>query len=156
MNEQAAERAGAALVGALARAVTDGFDAIAYRQVFGRAQGGDDGGARGGYQLTGDRCGREGDIACLAQVDDGGHRDGHKAVGTADGAVALGERLDHNILDAQIIETDGDRADVDDGVDGAYLVKHHGVGRGSVRLGLRLGELGEHGVGKLLGALGHG
>ena len=41
-----------------------------------------------------------------------------EAVGTVDGAVALGERLDDNILDAQVIEADGDRADVDDGIDG--------------------------------------
>ena len=66
MNEQTTERAGAALVGALACAVADGLDAVAGRQVLGRAQRGDDGGARGRHELAGDRCGREGDIACLA------------------------------------------------------------------------------------------
>ena len=47
----------------------------------------------------------------------------------SDGAVTLGERLDNNILDTQVIEADGDRADVDDGIDGAYLVEHDGLGR---------------------------
>lgn len=47
VNEQAAKRAGAALVGALTGAVADGLDAVAGRQVLGRAQCGDDGGARG-------------------------------------------------------------------------------------------------------------
>ena len=98
MNEQAAERTGATLVGALTGAVADGLDAVAGRQVLGRAQCGDDGGARGRHELTGDRRGREGDIARLAQVDDSGDRNGHKAVGTADGAVTLGERLDHDVL----------------------------------------------------------
>lgn len=72
MNKQATERAGAALVGALTGAVADGLDAVAGRQVLGRAQCGDDGGTRGRHELAGDRCGREGDIVRLAQVDDSG------------------------------------------------------------------------------------
>ena len=65
------ERAGseayrATLVGALTGAVADGLDAVAGRQVLGRTQCGDYGGARGRHELAGDRCGREGDIACLA------------------------------------------------------------------------------------------
>ena len=68
--------------------------------MLGCAQCGDDGGARGRHELAGDRCGREGDIARLAQVDDSGDGNGHKAVGTVDGAVALGERLDHDVLNA--------------------------------------------------------
>ena len=64
----------------------------------GRTQRGDDGGARGRHELAGDRCGREGDIARLAQVDDSGDGNGHKAVGAANGSVAFGERLDHDVL----------------------------------------------------------
>ena len=94
------------------------------RQVLGRAQCGDDGGARGRHELAGDWCGREGDIARLAQVDDSGDGNGHEAVGAANGAVALGKRLDHDVLNTQVIEADGDGADVDDGVDGAHLVGH--------------------------------
>ena len=78
MNEQTAERAGAALVGALASAVADGLDAVAGWQVLGRAQCGDDGGTRGRHELAGDRCRREGDIARLAQVDDSGDGNGHE------------------------------------------------------------------------------
>ena len=74
-------------------------------------------------------------------------------MGTADGAVALGERLDDNLFDAQVIEADGDRADVDDGVDGAHLVKQDGVGRFAVSLGLGSSEYGKNGKGATLGAI---
>lgn len=74
-------------------------------------------------------------------------------MGTVDGAVALGERLDDNILDAQVIEADGDRADVDDGIDGAYLVEHDGLGRFAVGLGLGGGERGKDGERTTLGAI---
>ena len=121
----------------------------------GCAQRGDDGGTRGRYELSCDRRGREGDIARLAQIDDSGHRDGHEAVGTADGAVALRERLDNNILDAQVIEADGDRADVNDGVDSAHLVEHDGIGRFAVCLGLGNGERGKDGEGATFGAVAH-
>ena len=153
MNKQATERAGATLVGAFAGAVADGFDAVAGRQGLGRAQRGDDGGARGRHELAGDRRGREGDIACLAQVDDSGDGNGHEAVGTVDGTVTLGERLDDNILDAQVIEADGDRADVNDGIDGAYLVEHDGLGRFTVSLGLGSSEYGKNGERATLGAI---
>lgn len=105
------------------------------------------------HELAGDRCGREGDIARLAQVDDSGDGDGHKTVGTVDGAVALGERLDHDIPNTQVIEADGDRADVDDGVDGAHLVEHDGVRRFAVSLGLSGGERGKDGERTTLGAI---
>ena len=114
---------------------------------------GDDGGARGRHELAGDRCRREGDIARLAQVDDSGDGNGHEAVGAADGSVALGERLDDNILDTKVIEADGDRADVDDGVDGAYLVKQDGLGRFAVSLGLGGSECGKDGESATLGAI---
>ena len=153
MNKQATERAGAALVGALTGAVADGLDAVAGRQVLGRAQCGDDGGARGRHKLAGDWCGREGDIARLAQVDDSGDGNGHETVGTADGTVTLRERLDHDILNTQVIEADGDRADVDDGIDGAHLVEHDGLGRFAVSLGLGSGERGKDGEGATLGAI---
>lgn len=74
-------------------------------------------------------------------------------MGTVDGAVTLGERLDDNVLDTQVIETDGDRADVDDGVDGAYLVEHDGLGRFAVGLGLGGGERGKDGERAALGAI---
>ena len=119
----------------------------------GRTQRGDDGGARGRHELASDWCRHEGDIARLAQIDDGGHRDGHKAVGTADGAVALRERLDNNILDAQVIEADGDRADVNDGVDGAHLVEHDGLGRFAVSLCLGSSEYGKNGERTTLSAI---
>ena len=153
MNKQATERAGAALVGALTGAVADGLDAVAGRQVLGRTQCGDDGGARGRHELAGDRCRREGDIARLAQVDDSGDGNGHEAVGATDGSVALGERLDYDVLDAQVIEADGDGADVDDGVDGAHLVEHDGLGRFAVSLGLGSSEYGKNGEGTTLGAI---
>lgn len=153
MNKQATERAGAALVGALTGAVADGLDAVARRQVLGRAQCGDDGSARGRHELAGDRCGREGDIARLAQVDDSGDGNGHETVGTADGAVTLRELLDHDVLNTQVIEADGDRADVDDGVDGARLVEHDGPGRFAVGLGLGGGERGKDGERATLGAI---
>lgn len=153
VDEQAAERAGAALVGALACAVAYSFDAIAGRQVLGRAQRGDDGGARGRYEFAGDWCRREGDIARLAQVDDSGDGNGHEAVGAANGSVALGERLDNDVLNTQVIEADGDRADVDDGVDGAYLVKHDGLGRFAVGFSLGGGERGKDGERATLGAI---
>ena len=76
-------------------------------------------------------------------------------MGTADGAVTLGERLDDNILDAQVIEADGDRADVNDGVDGAHLVEHDGLGRFAVSLGLGGGERGKDGERASLGAITH-
>ena len=71
----------------------------------------------------------------------------------SDGAVTLGERLDNNILDTQVIEADGDRADVDDGIDGAYLVEHDGLGRFAVSLGLGSSEYGKNGEGTTLGAI---
>ena len=123
--------------------------------MLGRAQRGDDGGARGRYELSCDRRRREGDIACLTQVDDGGHRDGHKAVGTVDGSVALGERLDHDILDTQVVEADGDRADVDDGVDGANLVEHDGIGRFTVSFSFGSSERGKDGERTTFGAVAH-
>ena len=153
MDEHAAEGARAAFVGALACAVTDGFDAVTGRQVLGRAQCGDDGGACGCHELAGDRCGREGDIARLAQVDDSGDGNGHEAVGAANGSVALGERLDNDVLNTQVIEADGDRADVDDGVDGAYFVEHDGLGRFAVRLGLGGGERSKDSERATLGAI---
>ena len=119
----------------------------------GRAQRGDDGGTRGRHELAGDRCGREDDIARLTQVDDSGDGNGHEAMGAADGAVALGERLDDNILDTQVIEADGDRADVDDGVDGTHLVKQDGVGRFAVSLCLGSSEYGKNGEGATLGTI---
>ena len=67
--------------------------------------------------------------------------------------MTLGERLDDNVLDTQVIETDGDRADVDDGVDGAYLVEHDGLGRFAVGLGLGSSEYGKNGKGATLGAI---
>ena len=70
-----------------------------------------------------------------------------------DGAVTLGERLDDNIFDAQVIEADGDRADVNDGVDGAHLVKQDGVGRFAVSLSLGSSECGKNGEGATLGAI---
>ena len=121
--------------------------------MLGRAQRGDDGGARGRHELAGDRCRREGDIARLTQVDDSGDGNGHEAVGAADGAVALGERLDYDVLNTQVVEADGDRADVDDGVDGAHLVEHDGVGRFAVSLCLGSGECGKNGEGATLGAI---
>ena len=121
--------------------------------MLGRAQRGDDGGARGRHEFAGDRCRREGDIARLAQVDDSGDGNGHEAVGAANGAVALGERLDHDVLNTQVVEADGDRADVDDGIDGAYLVEHDGLGRFAVGLGLGGGERGKDGERATLGAI---
>ena len=105
------------------------------------------------HELAGDRCRREGDIARLTQVDDSGDGNGHEAVGATDGSVALGERLDHNFLNTQIVEADGDRADVDDGVDGAHLVKQDGVGRFAVSLCLGISEYGKNGEGTTLGAI---
>ena len=61
--------------------------------------------------------------------------------------------LDDNILDAQVIEADGDRADVNDGVDGAHLVEQDSVGRFAVSLGLGGGEYGKNGEGATLGAI---
>lgn len=74
-------------------------------------------------------------------------------MGAADGSVALGERLDHDILNTQVVEADGDRTDVDDGVDGAHLVKQDGVGRFAVSLGLGSSEYGKDGEGATLGAI---
>ena len=74
-------------------------------------------------------------------------------MGTADGTVTLGERLDHDVLNTQVIEADGDRADVDDGIDGAYLVEHDGLGRFAVGLGLGGGERGKDGDRATLGAI---
>ena len=56
-------------------------------------------------------------------------------------------------MDSQVVEADGDGADVDDGVYGAYLVEQHRVGRRAVRLGLRAGELAEDGERDVLRAL---
>ena len=67
--------------------------------------------------------------------------------------MALGERLDHNILNAKVIEADGDRADVDDGIDGAHLVEHDGLGRFAVRLGLGGGERSKDSERATLGAI---
>ena len=74
-------------------------------------------------------------------------------MGAANGAVALGKRLDHDVLNTQVVEADGDRADVDDGVDGAHLVKQDGVGRFAVSLGLGSSEYGKNGEGATLGAI---
>ena len=67
--------------------------------------------------------------------------------------MTLGERLDHDVLNAQVIEADGDRADVDDGIDGAYLVEHDGFGRFVVCLGLGGSERGKDGERATLGAI---
>ena len=74
-------------------------------------------------------------------------------MGAADGTVTLGERLDHDVLNTKVIEADGDRADVDDGVDGAHLVEHDGLGRFAVGLGLGGGERGKDGDRATLGAI---
>lgn len=74
-------------------------------------------------------------------------------MGTADGTVTLRERLDHDVLNTKVIEADGDRADVDDGVDGAHLVEHDGLGRFAVGLGLGGGERGKDGDRATLGAI---
>lgn len=74
-------------------------------------------------------------------------------MGAANGAVALGKRLDHDVLNTQVIEADGDRADVDDGIDSAYLVEHDGLGRFAVGLGLGGGERGKDGERTTLGAI---
>ena len=74
-------------------------------------------------------------------------------MGAANGSVALGERLDHDILNTQVIEADGDRADVNDGVDGAHLVKQNGIGRFAVSLGLGSSEYGKDGERTTLGAI---
>ena len=67
--------------------------------------------------------------------------------------MTLGERLDHDVLNTKVIEADGDRADVDDGVDGAHLVEHDGLGRFAVGLGLGGGERGKDGDRATLGAI---
>lgn len=67
--------------------------------------------------------------------------------------MTLRERLDHDVLNTQVIEADGDRADVDDGVDGAHLVEHDGLGRFAVGLGLGGGERGKDGERATLGAI---
>ena len=69
--------------------------------------------------------------------------------------MALGERLDNDIPNAQVVEADGDRADVNDGIDGAHLVKQDGVGRFAVSLGLGGGERGKDGERATLGAITH-
>ena len=74
-------------------------------------------------------------------------------MGTVDGAVTLGERLDHDVLNTKVVEADGDRADVDDGVDGAHLVKQDGVGRFAVSLCLGISEYGKNGEGTTLGTI---
>ena len=56
-------------------------------------------------------------------------------------------------MDSQVVEADGDGADVYDGVDGAHLVEQHRVGCRAVRLGLRSGELAEDGKRDVLRAL---
>ena len=56
-------------------------------------------------------------------------------------------------MDSQVVEADGDGADVHDGVDGTHLVEQHRVGRRAVRLGLRAGELAEDGKRDVLRAL---
>ena len=56
--------------------------------------------------------------------------------------------------DVEVVEADGDRADVDDGVDGPHLVKHHSVGCGAVRGGLGFGKLAKDREGERLGARG--
>ena len=80
-----------------------------------------------------------------AEVRDRGHGDGHHAVRAANGAVALAQGRHDYIVNPQVIEADGDGADVHDGVDGSHLVEQHRVGRRAVRLGLRAGELAEDG-----------
>ena len=67
--------------------------------------------------------------------------------------MTLGERLDNNILDIQVVEADGDRADVDDGVDGANLVEHDGIGRFTVGFSFGSSERGKDGEGATLGAI---
>ena len=67
--------------------------------------------------------------------------------------MTLGERLDHDVLNTKVIEADGDGADVDDGVDGAHLVEHDGLGRFAVGLGLGGGERGKDGEHATLGAI---
>ena len=56
-------------------------------------------------------------------------------------------------MNPQVVEADGDGADVHDGVDGTHLVEQHRVGRRAVRLGLRAGELAEDGERDVLRAL---
>ena len=56
-------------------------------------------------------------------------------------------------MDSQVVEADGDGADVHDGVDGTHLVEQHRVGRRAVSLGLRAGELAEDGKRDVLRAL---
>ena len=72
-------------------------------------------------------------------------------MGAVDGTVTLGERLNHDVFDAQVVEADGDRADIDDGVDGAHLVEHDGLGRFAVCLGLGGSQRGKDGESAALG-----
>ena len=67
--------------------------------------------------------------------------------------MALGERLDHDVLNTKVVEADGDRADVDNGVDGAHLVKQDGVGRFAVSLCLGISEYRKNGEGTTLGTI---
>ena len=65
--------------------------------------------------------------------------------------MTLGERLNHDVFNAQVVEADGDRADIDDGVDGAHLVEHDGLGRFAVCLGLGGSQRGKDGESAALG-----
>ena len=89
-----------------------------------------------------------------ADVGDGGHGDGQRTVRGVDGALPLSERRDDGVGDAEVVEAPGCRSDVDDRIDRSDLVEVNLLGRGSMRLRLRIGEDGEGAGGYGLGACG--
>ena len=95
-----AQDAGGVAIRALAGAVARGKYAVGGGQRFGGAQRGHDGGARGRHELAVDGCGHKADPRRRAEVRDCGHRDGHHAVGTANGAVALAQGRHDHVMDS--------------------------------------------------------
>lgn len=84
----------------------------------------------------------------------GGYGYGQYAMRAAHGAASLAQEGNHDLVDAERIETHGRRDDVDDGIDGADLVEVDLFRRGAVRLRLRLGQDLEYALGRAPCALG--
>ena len=93
------------------------------RQAIGGAEGSGYGSSRGGDQLAALVALLEHETLCCDDVGNGRHGYGKHAMGRAHATVAFGERGHDDVIDTEVVEAPCGCDDVNDGVDGAYLVE---------------------------------
>ena len=90
----------------------------------------------------------------LEELEGRGRRERESPVRGPDEAARRGERRADDLVDAEVLECEGDAADVGDGVDRADLVEVDLVRRDAVDVALGLGEAAERLVRACMGARG--